>query len=184
MCSSDLADSPTQRVGDAPVPELQQVAHRVPMLSIENTYSLEELLDFGTKTEKTLGGEAEWVVELKVDGVAVSIIYEQGLLARALTRGNGTVGDDITHNIRTIADVPLRLIGDKIPPLLEIRGEVYMRNDDLVGLNERQKSAGLDTYANTRNVTAGSIRLLDPRICAERKLHVFCHGTEIGRAHV
>jgi len=171
------ADSPTQRVGDAPVSYLQQVAHRVPMLSIENTYSLEELLDFGTKTEKALGGEAEWVVELKVDGVAVSIIYEDGILARALTRGNGTVGDDITHNIRTIADVPLKLTGEQIPPLLEIRGEVYMRNEDLVTLNERQTAAGLDTYANTRNVTAGSIRLLDPRLCAERNLHVFCHGT-------
>lgn len=171
------ADSPTQRVGDAPVPYLQQVAHRVPMLSIENTYSLEELLDFGTKTEKALGGEAEWVVELKVDGVAVSIIYEDGFLARALTRGNGTTGDDITHNIRTIADVPLKLIGEEIPPLLEIRGEVYMRNEDLVILNERQTAAGLDTYANTRNVTAGSIRLLDPRLCAERSLRVFCHGT-------
>lgn len=170
-------DSPTQRVGDAPVPHLQQVAHRVPMLSIENTYSLDELVEFGTKTEKALGGPAEWVVELKIDGVAVSIIYEQGVLARALTRGNGTVGDDITHNIRTIADIPLKLSGDQFPPLLEIRGEVYMRNQDLVTLNQRQAEAGLEPYANTRNVTAGSIRLLDPRICAERKLHVFCHGT-------
>lgn len=170
-------DSPTQRVGDAPVPHLEQVPHRVPMLSIENTYSLEELLDFGLKTEKALGGAAEWVVELKVDGVAVSIIYEQGQLARALTRGNGSVGDDITHNIRTIPDIPLRLSGTDVPPLLEIRGEVYMRNQDLVTLNQRQAAAGLEPYANTRNVTAGSIRLLDPRVCAERNLHVFCHGT-------
>jgi DNA ligase (NAD+) len=170
-------DSPTQRIGDAPVPHLQQVPHRVPMLSIENTYSLEELLDFGLKTEKTLGGPAEWVVELKIDGVAVSIIYEAGILARALTRGNGTVGDDITHNVRTIADIPLKLSGDEFPPLLEIRGEIYMRNQDLVTLNERQVATGQETYRNTRNVTAGSIRLLDPRICAERSLHVFCHGT-------
>lgn len=170
-------DSPTQRIGDAPVPHLEQVPHRVPMLSIENTYSLEELLDFGQKTEKALGGPAEWVVELKVDGVAVSIIYEEGLLARALTRGNGTVGDDITHNIRTIPDIPLRLSGGEFPPLLEIRGEIYMRNQDLVTLNQRQAAAGLEPYANTRNVTAGSIRLLDPRICAERNLHVYCHGT-------
>ncbi|MFN5710040.1 MAG: NAD-dependent DNA ligase LigA [Planctomycetota bacterium] len=170
-------DSPTQRIGDAPVPHLEQVAHRVPMLSIENTYSLEELIEFGTKTEKSLGGPAEWVVELKIDGVAVSIIYEQGQLLRALTRGNGTVGDDITHNVRTIPDIPLRLSGESVPPLLEIRGEVYMRNEDLVTLNQRQATAGLEPYANTRNVTAGSIRLLDPRICAERNLHVFCHGT-------
>ncbi|MFN9752401.1 MAG: DNA ligase LigA-related protein, partial [Planctomycetota bacterium] len=161
-------DSPTQRIGDAPVPHLEQVAHRVPMLSIENTYSLEELIEFGTKTEKSLGGPAEWVVELKIDGVAVSIIYEQGQLLRALTRGNGTVGDDITHNVRTIPDIPLRLSGESVPPLLEIRGEVYMRNEDLVTRNHRPAPAGLVAYAYPRNVTAGSIRLLDPRICAER----------------
>ena len=170
-------DSPTQRIGDAPVEHLEQVAHRVPMLSIENTYNVDELLDFGTKTEKALGHPAEWVVELKIDGVAVSIIYENGILTRAVTRGNGTVGDDITHNIRTITDVPLRLAGNNLPAVLEVRGEVYMLNSDLVLLNERQAAAGLPPYANTRNVTAGSIRLLDPRICAERNLHVFCHGT-------
>lgn len=171
------ADSPTQRIGDAPLESLNQVAHRLPMLSIENTYSLEELREFGQKTETALGGPVEWVVELKIDGVAVSIIYEDGILARALTRGNGAVGDDITHNIRTIPDVPLKLIGDSIPQILEVRGEVFMRNADLVALNERQAAAGLEPYANTRNVTAGSIRLLDPRICAERNLHVYCHGT-------
>ncbi len=170
-------DSPTQRIGDRPVPNLTQVEHRVPMLSIDNTYSVEELREFGRRTERLLGGDAiEWVVELKVDGVAVALIYENGRLMRALTRGNGVVGDDITHNVRTIADVPLRLIGRELPAVLEARGEVYMTNSDLVQLNESQREKGEPPFANTRNVTAGSIRMLDPRICAGRRLRVFCHG--------
>ncbi len=170
-------DSPTQRIGDAPVEELTQVAHRLPMLSIENSYSPAELKEFAARTEKALPGETiEWVVELKIDGVAVSIIYENGQLVRAVTRGNGQVGDDITHNIKTVAGVPLGLVGDDLPPVLELRGEVYMTNADLVLLNERQKASGGPLYANTRNVAAGSIRLLDPRLCAERKLRLFVHG--------
>ena len=170
-------DSPTQRIGDAPVDELVQVAHRVPMLSIENSYNPEELKEFAARTQKALPGETvEWVVELKIDGVAVSVIYENGQLVRGVTRGNGQVGDDITHNIKTVAGVPLSLVGDDIPPVLEFRGEVYMTNADLVLLNEKQKQAGGQLYANTRNVAAGSIRLLDPRLCAERKLRLFVHG--------
>jgi DNA ligase (NAD+) len=170
-------DSPTQRIGDRPVSHLVQVQHRVAMLSIDNTYSIEELRDYARRTEKLLAGEsAEWVVELKVDGVAVAIVYEQGRLVRALTRGNGIVGDDITHNIRTIPDVPLRLSGRNPPSVLEVRGEVYMTNSDLVTLNESQRAKGEPPFANTRNVTAGSIRMLDPRICASRRLRVFCHG--------
>ncbi len=160
-------DSPTQRIGDQPVSELPQFAHRVPMLSIDNTYSIDELREFGARVAKRLPGEEiEWVVELKVDGVAVSLSYENGLLVRGLTRGNGRVGDDITHNVRTIGDVPLRLIGREVPPLVEVRGEVYMTNSDLVRLNEEQTAHGDPPFANTRNVTAGSIRMLDPRICA------------------
>jgi len=170
-------DSPTQRVGDQPVPELTQVEHRVPMLSIENTYNLDELREFARRTSRLLAGEPiEWVVELKVDGAAVAIVYEDGLLTRALTRGNGVVGDDITHNVRTIGDVPLRLSGRQVPRVLEVRGEVYMTNSDLVALNERQQAAGLTLYANTRNLAAGAMRMLDPRICADRRLRVFCHG--------
>ena len=170
-------DSPTQRIGDQPVEHLPQVEHRVPMLSIDNTYSIEELREFGARTARLLENEPiEWVVELKIDGVAVAIIYENGVLTRALTRGNGVVGDDITHNVRTVADVPLRLVGNEVPPVLEVRGEVYMTNSDLVKLNEMQKQKGEPPFANTRNVTAGSIRVLDPRICAERRLRVFCHG--------
>lgn len=170
-------DSPTQRIGDQPVAELTQVRHRVPMLSIENTYNTDELREFGRRTSRWLEGEPiEWVVELKVDGAAVAIVYEDGVLARALTRGNGVLGDDITHNVRTIGDVPLRLSGADVPSVLEVRGEVYMTNSDLVALNEQQRVAGLPPYANTRNLAAGAMRMLDPRICAERRLRVFCHG--------
>ncbi|TWT82541.1 DNA ligase [Planctomycetes bacterium CA13] len=170
------ADSPTQRVGDAPVEHLVQVAHAVPMLSIDNTYSREELKAYFDRTEKSLGGPAEWVMEYKIDGVAASIRYENGTIAAALTRGNGQVGDDITHNIRTIRDVPLRLVGDDVPAVLEVRGEVYMTNADLADLNLRQTEAGAEPYKNTRNVTAGTIRLLDPAIAAQRNLRFFCHG--------
>ncbi len=170
-------ESPTQRIGDEPMGELKSVEHRLPMLSIDNTYSIAELQQYGQRTAKLLGDEAiEWVVELKIDGVAVSLVYENGLLVRGITRGNGRVGDDITHNVRTIADVPLKLYGATVPPLLEVRGEIYMTNPDLVILNECQREKGDAPYANTRNVTAGSIRLLDPRICAERRLRMFCHG--------
>jgi len=170
-------DSPTQRIGDALTQGLQSVDHRLPMLSIDNTYSIEELRQYQEKIVKLLPGESiEWVVELKIDGVAVSMLYENGVLTRGLTRGNGRTGDDITHNVRTVLDVPLRLLGGDVPPVLEVRGEIYMTNSDLVRLNEAQRKAGEAPYANTRNVTAGSIRLLDPRICAQRRLRVFCHG--------
>jgi DNA ligase (NAD+) len=171
------ADSPTQRVGERPVSGLTQVAHRLPMLSIENSYAVEDLKAFALRTEKALGEKPEWVVELKVDGVAVSIVYEEGVLVRAVTRGDGQVGDDVTHNVRTIPDVPLHLLGKKLPPVLEVRGEVYMTNSDLVKLNEQQRASGGQLYANTRNVAAGAIRLLDPRIASQRQLRAFVHGT-------
>ena len=171
------ADSPTQRVGDAPVDELNSVRHRVPMMSIDNTYSLEELKKYGERIAGLLPeGQIEWVVELKIDGVAVSLTYENGVLIQGATRGDGTTGDDITHNVRTVLGVPLRLDGDDYPPLVEVRGEIYMTNADLVRLNAQRQQEGLEPYANTRNVTAGSIRLLDPRICAQRRLRMFCHG--------
>ncbi|NND99573.1 MAG: NAD-dependent DNA ligase LigA [Pirellulaceae bacterium] len=171
------SDSPTQRIGDAPVDHLSQVAHNVPMLSIDNTYSREELQAYFDRTEKLLEGQSiQWVMEFKIDGVAASIRYEKGELMLALTRGNGLVGDDITHNIRTIRDLPLRTTGDDVPEVLEVRGEVYMTNEDLADLNLRQMESGAEAYKNTRNVTAGTIRLLDPAIAAERNLRFFCHG--------
>jgi DNA ligase (NAD+) len=171
------ADSPTQRVGGRPVEYLTQVRHLVPMMSIDNTYSLAELRKYGERTAKLLEGEPiEWVVELKIDGVAMSLIYEEGQLVRGVTRGDGTTGDDVTHNVRTVVDVPLRLKGKKFPPLVEVRGEIYMTNEELARLNAIRAEQGLEAYANTRNTAAGSIKLLDPRICAERHLRLFSHG--------
>ena len=170
-------DSPTQRVGEQPVEGLVRVAHRIPMLSIDNTYSLAELQKYALRTSKLLPDAAlQWSVELKIDGVAASLIYEEGQLVRAVTRGDGRVGDDVTHNIRTIRSIPLRLRGEHPPRLLEVRGEIYLANSELVALNERQQAAGEPPFANTRNVAAGSIRLLNSTTCAERRLQFFCHG--------
>lgn len=170
-------DSPTQRVGEQTVEGLAKVAHRVPMMSIDNTYSLEDLRRYGDRTAKLLPGEdIEWTVEMKIDGLAASVSYEHGVLVRGLTRGDGRVGDDVTHNIRTVREVPLRLLTDAPPAWLEVRGEIYMTNSDLVRLNEKQQAAGEAVFANPRNVAAGSIRLLNPRLCAERRLRLFVHG--------
>jgi DNA ligase (NAD+) len=175
-------DSPTQRIGDQPVEGLTPFEHRVPMLSIENTYSLDELQKYGERVTKLLPGETiEWVVELKVDGVAASLLYEDGLLTHGVTRGNGRTGDDITHNVRTIKDIPLHLSGKNVPPLLEVRGEVYMTNSDLVRFNEIQEAKiergeRAEILKNTRNAVAGSVRQLDPRVCADRRLRFFCHS--------
>jgi len=175
-------DSPTQRVGGEPIEGLVPVPHRVPMLSIENTYTLGELCDFGSRVKKLLGSDPDWVVELKVDGVAVSLIYENGILVQGLTRGNGVVGDDITHNVKTFRDIPLRLDTQNPPKRLEVRGEVYMRNSDLAELLDKgilkvkRDETGKALPMNTRNVAAGAIRLLDPKICAERRLRFFAHS--------
>ncbi len=175
------ADSPTQRIGDAPVTELVQVRHQVPMLSIDNTYNIDELKAFLTRAQKNLGvPETAWVMELKVDGVAAAVVYENGLLKRAVTRGNGEVGDDVTHNIRTIPDVPLRLSGNP-PPLLEVRGEVYMNNSELVNSTCNELRRAKPRLPILGNVTAGTIRLQDPRICADRHLRFFCTGWGIAR---
>jgi len=175
-------DSPTQRVGDQPVPQLHSVRHRLPMLSIDNTYSAADLEAWGTRVHKLLAAEGipppaiGWMLELKIDGVAVALTYRAGVLAQGSTRGNGSVGDDITHNVRCIHGVPLRLALDSPPELVEVRGEVYMANSALVSLNQTQVQEGLAPFANTRNVAAGSIRLLDPRESARRPLRFFCHG--------
>ncbi|MEX0820266.1 MAG: NAD-dependent DNA ligase LigA, partial [Pirellulaceae bacterium] len=171
------SDSPTQRIGERPVDHLPEAQHRLPMLSIENTYSIKEVQTWASRTMKSLAGETiEWVVELKIDGAAVSLVYENGVLVQGLTRGDGTTGSDITHNVRTIGDVPLRLVGDDVPSVLEVRGEIYMTNSTLVELNQRQQDKGGALFANPRNVASGTITMLDPRICAERGLRMFCHG--------
>lgn len=179
-------DSPTLRVGGDVVDHLVEVPHQVPMLSIDNTYSREELKAAMVRIEKTIQAESQdadgseplaWVMEYKIDGVAGSVRYEDGTLTLGLTRGNGVVGDDITHNVRTIRDLPLKLQTDNPPKVVELRGEIYMTGADLADLNVRQTEAGLEPYKNTRNVTAGTIRLLDPKIASERKLRFFCHGS-------
>ena len=177
-------DSPTQRIGDKLLGDFVTVPHRVPMLSIENTYCIDELRKFEKRIKEKLPDEVvEWVVEPKVDGVAASLIYRNGMFEQALTRGNGEQGDDITHNVRTIRDVPLRLAGEAFPEtlgagsaMIEVRGEVYMTNTDFAKLNEQQAAKGLQTYANTRNLVAGSIKQLDPKLCVERRLRFFAHS--------
>lgn len=170
-------DSPTQRVGERPVSHLPEVPHRQPMMSIDNTYTVDEVRKWAERTAKSLAGEPiEWVVELKIDGAAVSLIYERGVLVRGVTRGNGRTGSDVTHNVRTINDIPLRLLGADVPAVLEVRGEVYLANSTLVELNERQRERGEALFANPRNVASGTITMLDPRICAARGLRMLCHG--------
>ncbi|HEX8680612.1 MAG TPA: NAD-dependent DNA ligase LigA, partial [Chthoniobacterales bacterium] len=170
-------DSPTQKVGGTPVKAFAPVAHRIPMLSLENTYSEEEVADFYRRLEKLLPNETiPVVIEPKVDGVAVSLLYERGQLRYAATRGDGTVGDDITKNILTIRSVPAKLKGDP-PDVLEVRGEVYMLKEGFAKLNAARTEQGLPTFANPRNAAAGSLKQLDPANTARRPLGLICHGT-------
>src|SRR5262245_62162814 len=171
-----MPDSPTQRVGGAPIEGFRTVTHRVQMLSIDNTYSADELREFDTSIRKLLKGEAvAYVVELKIDGVACSLSYENGQLAVGATRGDGERGDDVTHNIRTIAGIPLKLRGENPPRLFEARGEIYMTRAELVRINRERTARGEKPYENPRNLTAGTLKLLDPRICAQRKLALFAY---------
>ena len=174
-------DSPTQRVSGEAIDSLDSVRHRIPMLSIGNTYNTRDLRAWGARTKKHIQETGDqdpirWVLELKIDGVAASLVYDSGVLTRGATRGNGVVGDDITHNVRTVKAIPLRLGLQNPPPQIEVRGEVFMENSALVALNELQASQGLPAFANTRNVAAGSIRLLDSKECGTRPLRFFCHG--------
>ena len=170
-------DSPTQRVGGAPLKAFGQITHRVPMLSLDNTYSEDEVRDFYRRLEKLLPNESiPVVIEPKVDGVAVSLLYENGKLRYGATRGDGTVGDDITQNIRTIRSVPAQLKG-AAPRVLEIRGEVFMLKEGFAKLNAARTEEGLPTFANPRNATAGSLKQLDPAITAQRPLGILFHGT-------
>ncbi len=170
-------ESPTQRVGGKPLTAFAQIEHRAPMLSLDNTYSEEEVANFYARITRLLPNEKiPVVIEPKVDGVAVSLLYENGALRYAATRGDGTVGDDITQNIRTIREVPERLRG-AAPKLLEVRGEVYMDKRGFGKLNEERKKAELPLFANPRNAAAGSLKQLDPAIVARRPLGVVFYGT-------
>ena len=170
-------DSPTQRVGEAPIEGFEHVAHAIPMLSVDNTYDEQQLREFDERVAKGLGGESyTYVVDPKIDGVAVSLLYEGGLLTLAATRGDGTTGDDITHNVRTIRSVPLRLLGKNPPELLEVRGEIVWEVEDFRRFNAERQAAGEPTFANPRNATAGTLKQLDPRNVAGRGLTFVSHG--------
>ena len=175
-------ESPTQRVGGEPVGNLVKVSHPLPMLSLANARSAEELRAWIQRMRNHLAREGiedpefEYVAEPKIDGLAISLIYRDGVLERGATRGNGEVGEDVTHNLRTIPTVPLRIEGDDVPPLIEVRGEVYMSLPDFAALNERRAAAGLSTFMNPRNSAAGTIRQLDPKLTAERPLSLWCYA--------
>lgn len=171
------ADSPTQRVGAEPLAEFGEVQHTVPMLSLGNAFEEQEVYDFDRRIRERLEIDAvEYTAETKLDGLAISLRYEDGVLVRGATRGDGTRGEDVTQNVRTIKVVPLRLQGNNVPPILEIRGEVFITNEGFERLNARQASVGEKIYANPRNVAAGSLRQLDSRITAERPLTLYCYG--------
>lgn len=176
------ADSPTQRVGGAVLKELVAVRHRVPMLSIQTETDTTEggAIAFDARVRRKLEVDdsapaIEYVAELKFDGLAINLRYENSILVEAATRGDGEVGEDVTHNIRTIGGIPLRLIGEA-PPVLEVRGEVYMQRDDFERLNARQRERGEKTFINPRNTAAGAVRQLDPTIAAQRPLSFFAYG--------
>ena len=170
-------DSPTQRVGAAPLAAFGEVRHEVPMLSLDNAFDDDELTDFDRRARERLNVERiDYTAEPKLDGLAVSLLYEDGVLVRGATRGDGTTGEDITQNVRTIDSIPLRLIGAGFPRRLEVRGEVFMSRAGFQKLNERQQQQGGKLFANPRNAAAGSLRQLDPRITAQRPLEIFCYG--------
>ena len=182
-----LPESPTQRVGGAVLDGFETVVHAVPMLSLNNAFSPRddetgafdhaEFLAFDERVRKELGvAQVEYAAEPKFDGLAVSLLYQNGILVQAATRGDGTTGENVTENIKTVRNIPLKLHGEKQPALLEVRGEVLMLKTDFAALNQRQLEAGQKPFANPRNAAAGSLRQLDSKITAQRKLHFFAYG--------
>lgn len=177
-------DSPTQRVGAKPAKELSTVKHLTPMLSLANAFNNEDLLAFDKRVKKLLdypeGKDLPYVAELKIDGLAVNITYENGILARAATRGDGYEGEEITNNVRTIKAIPLKIQSTaaiKKPTLIEIRGEIYLEHQEFKRINKEREKNGETSFANPRNAAAGSVRQLDPSITAHRKLDIFVYGT-------
>src|SRR5689334_14033341 len=172
------SDSPSQRVGGQPLKAFKPVQHRMPMLSLDNTYSQEEMREFVNRVQRILPNEKlDWVVEPKVDGLAINLRYEKGVFTCGATRGDGTTGDDITPNLRTIRSIPPKLHGKSAPPtLIEVRGEVYLTKTGFEKLNAERKAAGEETFANPRNAAAGSLKQLDPRIVAKRPLDIILYG--------
>ena len=164
-------DSPTQRAGGEPLKEFKSVSHAVPMMSLDKTYSIEELREFDSRVRKLLPNEkVEYVLEPKIDGVSISVRYEDGKLALGATRGDGTTGDDITANLKTIRAIPLQLNVNHPPARLEVRGEAFMAVEDFEKLNAQREKAGEPLFQNPRNTAAGSLKQLDPRLVAKRPL--------------
>jgi DNA ligase (NAD+) len=178
-------DSPTQRVGGTPIDRLAKVTHELPMLSLANARSEDELRGWIDRMRNHLRREGieeadfEYVAEPKIDGLAISLLYEDGVFVRGATRGDGEVGEDVTHNLRTIPTIPLRIVGDDVPARLEVRGEVYMSLPDFAALNERRAERGESTFMNPRNAAAGTIRQLDPKLAAQRPLSMWTYGVGI-----
>lgn len=174
------ADSPTQRVGAQPLKEFGEITHQVPMLSLANAMDEEEVKNFTRRVADLLKNEnanaIEYTAEPKLDGLAISLLYENGILTQAATRGDGYTGEDVTQNVRTIKSVPLKLVGRGYPPILEVRGEIYMPKAGFLSLNQQQQAAGEKTFANPRNAAAGSLRQLDSSITATRPLAMYCYG--------
>ncbi len=170
-------DSPTQRIGGRPLPAFGQVNHTVPMLSLNNAFSLDEVTAFDRRCREGLDEPAiDYACEPKFDGLAISLRYENGLFVQGATRGDGTVGEDVTQNLRTVRNIPLRLVGKDIPPRLDVRGEVLMLRADFAQLNVRQRARGEKEFVNPRNAAAGSLRQLDAKITAQRPLRFFAYG--------
>lgn len=169
-------DSPTQRVGGKPSELFAPVKHRVPMLSLDNVFSREELEAWGRRVEKVVGSQAEYYCELKIDGIAVGLTYEDGVFVRGATRGDGAVGEDITANLRTLRNLPAKLQGREVPRSLDVRGEVYLPLKAFEKLNEEQLAKGQRAFANPRNAAAGAVRQKDPAITAARPLRLWCHN--------
>jgi len=178
----DRSDSPSQRVGGLAIDQFQKVAHRKPMLSLANSYSAEDLIDFDERVKKFLRFEkdssekVEYFAELKLDGLSMELVYENGTLTRALTRGDGVIGEDVTHNIKTIKSIPLKLKAKTAPALLEVRGEVLIYKKDFLELNAKNEELGQMVFANPRNAAAGTVRQLDPKIAATRPLKFIAYG--------
>src|SRR3954454_7040716 len=175
-------DSPTQRIGAEPASALAKHTHLVPMISLGNAFNEAEVAEWEERIARLVGDDARragFVAELKIDGTAVSLTYENGVFVKGATRGNGSVGEDVTANLRTLRDVPLRLRGDDVPRLMEIRGEVYMPFSGFEKMNEERVAAGEPVYANPRNSAAVSLRQLDPSITATRPLRFFGYTAAI-----
>lgn len=174
----DRSDSSSLRVGGKPLDAFEKVPHRVPMVSLTNSYSPEDITDFDQRLKKFLknDSEIEYFCEPKFDGLAIELIYENGVLVRALTRGDGLVGEDVTANVKTIKSIPLRLHSTKPPALVEVRGEIIMHKSEFADLNEQQQENGAPVFANPRNAAAGTIRQLDSKIAAQRKLSFYAYA--------